>query len=201
MTQEAHRPAARRSGPAAWVVLLLLLGLLASVLLQHDRWRIHWQWLVESRPAVRFDFIGLQQGWSEAELPGRLPGVAVRCYAAGPPTPADRVCAAQASRFHDIPTLYIAFFYQRGALEQVSVNVPRWAHGRAQGWLERRYGQAHAWQPPSYPNALLGWRLPDGGAVFTNRSPSLNPLEWGAIGWFSPAQCERLRCPERAPRG
>lgn len=185
-----------RSAPVRWghvlgTVLLLALGLAAWLWVRSDpRADEYVRYFSETRGPAHFEFAALSEQWTEATLAERFAGHPVSCHPYGGAPPLDRACAVRVTSHNGVPTLFMAFFFGGGRLQQVSVNIPWWSLASAQGSLSERMGPPQGVQDQPHGGVrLVGWTLPGGAALFVNRDRDPNPLVWNAIQWFSPALC------------
>lgn len=179
------------------IALTLVICLAAFLLLmtQRDALREHELYFTQNRSDVSFELSELSGEWTEKELRKRFAGLPIQCY----PNPGDGLgdlgCTLDTKSYNGIPALFISFFFSSGKLQQVSINIPWWKHPEAYEYLTSKIGTPTASQ--TFPRSgvrLHGWRLPDGAGLFYNRDRSLNPLQWNAIFWRSPASCAGSAC-------
>ncbi|WP_326532900.1 hypothetical protein [Pseudorhodoferax sp.] len=185
-----------RGAPVRWarvlgVVLLLVLAGTAWLWARSDpRADEYLRYFSESHQPAHFAFGTLSEQWTEATLAERFAGHPVSCHAYRGSPRADRACAVRVHAHNGVPTLFIAFFFGGGRLQQVSVNIPWWSLETAQRSLVDSMGPPQGVQDQPHGGVrLVGWPLPDGAALFVNRDRDANPLVWNAIQWFSPALC------------
>ena len=194
-TSARARPAAAREPVSILRVVLVTLALLILLLSQARRLQEHWLYFTEDRQPATFTFQELSGRWSEKTLYEKFPGYPIRCQAYDGDLPADRACAVDTASHNGMPTLFISFFFARGHLSDVSINVPWWLHGTAHRQIVTAFGLPHGSQMfPRHGVRLHGWQLPGGAALFLNRDRSWNPLEWSAIYWRSAESCAMYSC-------
>jgi hypothetical protein len=184
-----------------WSFLVLLI-LAAVWFVQRRNIEEYRRYFMIDNPSVTFAFTDLSEEWSEKTLRERFPGVPVSCHPYQGPLPVDRACALDVRSHNGVPTLFIAFFFSKGYLDHVSVNVPSWHHSRAYKNLVGTQGPADDSQFLPYAGVRLhGWRLADGAGLFLNRDSPFNPLSWNAIYWQSASACAKAGCfKSEAPR-
>lgn len=157
--------------------------------------REYQRYLSEDRPAITLRYDELSGDWTEQALQARFPEYGVTCDPGGPTGVGDRTCWLKVLSNNGVPTLYIAFFFNRGRLNAASFNIPWWAHSKALDNLVATYGQPYAEQDQAYSGVrLIGWKLPAGGALFYNRDRDINPMMWSSVFWNSPEHCARELC-------
>jgi len=173
------------------VILALCLVLLALVLLQPDNLRVYRLYFTEDRQPVTFRLNELSESWSEQTLKERFRGLPIRCEAFHGPLLANRACAVDVKSYNGVPVLYISFFFSSGQMHHVSINIPWWSHRTAYRYLLHSLGDPDAGQfLPRSGVRLVGWRMPDGSAIFYNRDWIINPLQWNAVLWNSSTACD-----------
>lgn len=156
--------------------------------------REYQRYLSEDRPAITLRYDELSGDWTEQALQARFPKM-VGCYSDAPQGLGDRVCSINLLSNNGVPTLYVAFFFSKGRLNAAAFNIPWWAHNKALDNLVATYGQPYAEQDQAYSGVrLIGWTLPEGGALFYNRDRDINPLVWSSVFWNSPEYCAREHC-------
>lgn len=176
----------------AVLIAVALAGVLFS---QRDAFQEHRLYFTQERQGVLFRLEELSETWTEQSLGQRFPGIPIRCSYNPGPGLGDRGCALDAKSFNGVPTLFIAFFFEAGRLQQVSINIPWWHHQRAHRYLRAFLGEPTAAQFLNFwDTRLYGWALRDGAGVFFNRDKALNPLVWNAIYWRSAPACRAIEC-------
>lgn len=147
------------------------------------------------RQALVFDYSDLSEDWTERTLHERFQGFPIRCFHEAGNHLGDRVCGLDAKSHNGVPVLFLSFFFSFGRLSHVSINVPWWSHAEGRRVIETALGPPVAAQfLPVGGVRLLGWRLPQGAALFYNRDKDTNPLVWNAIFWKSATACGTNRC-------
>lgn len=188
-----------RTPPVSWSrVLRLLVLLLVPAALLFSQARIlneYRLYFTAQRKPATLDLASLSEEWTETRLRERFAQFPVSCHPYQGSLPVQRACAVDVSSANGVPALYISFFFAAGRLDQVSVNVPWWSHGRASEYLVSTFGSPAASQ--LFPHGgvrLHGWRLRNGAAIFFNRDRPINPLQWNAIYWRSASACRHQGC-------
>lgn len=191
---EQARPPAPRIGKIAFLLLVAaLLGGFAFAYRQHvEEYRLYFS---SDRKPLVFKYSDLSEDWTERTLHERFKGFPVRCFHETGNHLGDRVCGVDAKSHNGVPVLFLSFFFSSGRLSYVSINIPWWSHEQGRRAIEADLGPPVAAQfLPRSGVRLLGWRLPEGAALFYNRDRDMNPLVWNAIFWNSPSICKSGRC-------
>ncbi|QID16458.1 hypothetical protein G3580_01725 [Nitrogeniibacter mangrovi] len=177
--------------------LLILLALLALAVLALFNRNLLWQnirpWQ-RGQATLSADLRALTGRMSESDVVRFAGEVPLRCDPMPPGNErlGDRVCHAYIRRFDEHRAYYVAFFFRDGRLASMKVDVPWWLHGLMETRLIAQYGPPQGRQLlPTNGERLEGWQLP-GGAVFYNRDPDLNPLQWNTVYWMSAEQSAQI---------
>ena len=183
------------SGRNRILLILASVAMCGFLLTQRDAIREHQLYFSEDRKNVTFQLADLSEAWTEKTLREKFPGIPLNCS----PNPGqglgDLACGLDTKSFNGVPALFISFFFTRGHLQQVSINVPWWRHGTGYNYLVSSLGQPTASQLLPYSGIRLhGWSLPSGAAIFYNRDKSINPFSWNAINWRSASSCAAETC-------
>lgn len=177
------------------MLLLLCAAPIAVCVSQVDKWHIYQQYFSEQRAPASLDLTSLSEQWTESTLQQRFHGHRLSCHPYEGPLEVQRACAVRVRSLNGVPTLYLAFFFAGGRLDQVAINVPWWSHGTAYQYLERTLGHPAVSEPlPHNGVRLHGWQLRNGAAVFMNRDRDTNPLQWSGIHWHSASACKKDAC-------
>ena len=174
--------------------LLTLLAVLFLAFPQHLReYRLYF---TQSRPGTVLSYEEMSQEWSEEEVKAKLPSVEFRCYDNGPGEYLDdRSCFGDVSSHNGVAALSLAFYFAKGKLNHMTVQVPWWRAGALENLMLSAYGRPAVVQDePVQDVRLVGWKLRSGGGVFTNRDMPLNPLSWNMVLWSSQRACELKGC-------
>ena len=179
---------------ASVLAVIALFSCLLFVYREHlEEYRLYF--FTERQPVV-FRYAELSGDWTEQSLQDRFKGFKVRCFSETGNSLGDRVCGLDAKSHNGVPVLFISFFFSNGRLAHASINVPWWSHSEGRRVIEAALGPplAAQWLPNSSGVRLLGWKLPDGAALFYNRDKDSNPLVWNAIFWNSATACKSKGC-------
>lgn len=177
------------------LVVLIAVALFGILFTQLGAIQEHRLYFTKERQGVVFRLEELSDSWTEQYFRERFAGIPIRCSHYPGPGLGDLGCALDAQSFNGVPTLYIAFFFESGRLQQVSINIPWWHHQRAHRYLLASLGQPTVAQFFNFMDTrLYGWALSDGAGVFFNRDKALNPLLWNAIYWRSASACRAHQC-------
>jgi hypothetical protein len=150
----------------------------------------YWLYFTEKRQAMTLDFSELSGDWSEDDLYRRFNEYPIYCrtYIGG--LDVDRACGIYVKSYNSVPALFVSFFFVKGKLFLVSVNVPRWSYRKAYKNLTARFGVPDARQFFMHNGVkLAGWQLKSGAGLFVNVEPPRDLLSWGAILWMSEQAC------------
>lgn len=191
---EQPRPQPPKARRIAFLLLAAaLLGGFAFAYRGHiEEYRLYF---FSDRQPLVFNYSDLSENWTERTLHERFKGFPVRCSHEAGNHLGDRVCGLDAKSHNGVPVLFLSFFFSSGRLSHVSISIPWWSHSQGQRTIEAVLGPPVAAQfLPRSGVRLLGWRLPDGAALFYNRDRDMNPLVWNAIFWNSAATCKAGRC-------
>jgi hypothetical protein len=180
---------------------LLLLALCAVVALiawvrVSPHAREHWRYLTEKRPSVFLPFDEISDEWSEDQLKAQFPSLTLRCYDNRPGEyVGTRSCFADVGAVNGTEAMNISFYFSEGHLNDLAVNVPWWAHGKAYARLVATFGSPVASQKVAHAGVRLhGWKLPNGSSLFFNRDRAANPMQWSGIVWRSKRVCDQQGC-------
>lgn len=194
-------PLEMKSGLLDKSLLLILLAMAAVVfalwfLRSYSSEAAEYQsYLSDDRPAITLRYSELSGSWTEKSLKARFQNMGVRCTSRVPKDLGDRVCSLKVVSNNGVPTMFVSFFFTGGFLSSTSFNVPWWAHGDALDDIVATIGEPHAAQLfPRSGVRLMGWKLPDGAALFYNRDRSINPMIWSSVFWKSAESCAKRRC-------
>lgn len=126
---------------------------------------------------------------SEEDVRRRVPEAHLSCVSdTSAPGLGDRVCYGNISSYAGIRALRIAFFWRKGRLSNIKVDLPWWQHPAMKRQLFQDFGDPTGSQLlPVQGVRLLGWRLPNGNLLY-NRDPDFNPLWWNTIQWVGPGE-------------
>lgn len=191
--EQARAPAPKAGRIAFLLLMAALLGGFVFAYRGHiEEYRLYF---FSDRQPLVFAYSELSEEWTERTLQERFKGIPVRCFYESGSGLGDRVCGVDAKSHNGVPVLFMSFFFSSGRLARVSINVPWWAHAQGRQAMEATLGPPVAAQLlPRSGVRLLGWRLPEGAALFYNRDRAMNPLVWNAIFWNSPSICKSGRC-------
>lgn len=178
------------------LTLLIPILLLATFLLfQAGNLTEYRLYFTTDRKPATLDLLSLSEDWTESRLRAQFAEFPVGCHPYQGPLPVQRACAVDVRSANGVPALYMSFFFTRGRLSQVAINVPWWSHQSAYQYLVATLGKPVASQLlPRSGVRLHGWQLGNGSAVFFNRDRPFNPLHWNAIYWRSPTECRHEGC-------
>ena len=179
------------------VAIAILLGLLAILFFafpQHLReYRLYF---TETRPRTVLSYEELSQDWSEEQVKSKLQQLQFRCYDNAPGEYLDeRSCFADVSSHNGVPAMSLAFYFAKGKLNHMTVQVPWWHHRSLERLMNAAYGRPIAAQfLPVEGVRLAGWKLRSGNAMFMNRDLPFNPLSWSMVLWSSQRACQPKGC-------
>lgn len=185
------------SGSFLRIAVAVLIGILVIAFLQAQRVNLneYYLYLTEDRKPVSFEFTELSEDWTEQALHEKFLGHPINCRSYGANLATDRACGMNVESHNGVPALSISFFFSSGHLQEVSVNVPLWAHATANNSIIETIGHPTAAQLlPRDGVRLVGWQLPNGSSLFLNRDPSLLPPYWNSIYWRSASACGKGGC-------
>lgn len=172
------------------MILLGLLGIAIFLLINKNLFLDNVASWRRGTASFALDLNTLSGSLTEADVLRRFPELDLRCQAAPASVQnlGDRVCYNYAKRFDGYGAHFVAFFLREGQLASMKIDVPWWWHAAMERRLIARYGRPTGRQTfPSGNQRLEGWQLAQ-GAVFYNRDPDLNPLQWNTVYWMSEQQ-------------
>lgn len=177
-------------------VALLLLVVAALFLAFPQHLREYRLYFTQSRPSTVLSYEEMSQDWSEEEVKARLSNATFRCYDNSPGEYLDqRSCFADVSSHNGVSALSLAFYFDGGKLNHMSVQVPWWKHRSLVALMHAAYGEPTGKQSdPVAGVRLVGWQLRSGNAMFLNRDQPLNPLSWSMVLWSSARACKARGC-------
>lgn len=170
----------------------LLLSPILNALYQNDL--VYWNLnhLFKARTKLELDLTTLRGGQTMEQMKKQLPGVDWYCK---PETGGmgDTICVDEnISSWNGNPAMVASFWFRKGGLTHIALQVPRWRHAKTRSYLTallgRPYGRLRreVWQAD-----IVAWKLDSGGVIVFNLERDPNPLQWSTMLWYSPEEAQR----------
>jgi hypothetical protein len=172
------------------------LGLLLSPVINalHQNDLVYWNvnHLFKASTKLQLDLTTLRGGYTMEQMKKQFPELDWYCK---PETGGmgDTICVDEhIASWNGNPAMVGSFWFRKGRLTHIALQVPRWRHAKVRGYLTSLLGRPHGrlrrevWQAD-----IVAWELRSGAAIVFNLERDPNPLQWSTLLWYSPEEVQR----------